>query len=132
MSVNARSMTEFFCKYPDDVTIKMLNEWEGEFTADLSNGFSKNHEPSNPCVVFSFCNSCFDDIIMLVADLNKLTYNEAKERSCSDQHELLYFHNFNKKKRCDYCLLKGCFARIVRFVFLSLDDKCVLARNRIF
>ena len=99
MSVNARSMTEFFCKYPDDVTIKMLNEWEGEFTADLSNGFSKNQEPSNPCVVFSFCNSCFDDIIMLVADLNKLTYNEAKERSSSDQHELLYFHNFNKKKK---------------------------------
>ena len=67
---------------------------------------------------------------MIVADMNKLSFEEAKKRSCLDPHELYYFSSNRRKKRYDYCLLNGCFARIVKFVFTTLDDQCLLENKK--
>lgn len=96
-----------------------MDEFRDDIVAD------EDEKSDESCVVFSFCKACYDNAIMLVASINKMSFEEAKEKSCRDPHELYCFRNFNFKKRYDYCLVNACFAKIVRFIFTSLDDQCV-------
>ena len=130
-SVSDETIIEFFSCFPKDyfpsITIKVLNKWNDKFTANFN---TYNDQLDEPCVVFSFCQSCHDNIIMIVADMNKLSFEEAKKRSCLDPHELYYLSSNHRKKRCNYCLLNGCFARTVKFVFTTLDDQCLLENKK--
>ena len=125
-SVSAESLIDFFGYYPK-ITIKVLDEWTGKFNVD----FSSNKQSDEPGVVFSFCKLFYDKVITLVADMNKLSFEEAKKKSCLDPHKLYYFSSSFKKRWCNYCLLNGCFAQIVRFVFTSVDDQCLLEKQMI-
>ena len=108
------SITEFFGYYPR-ITVKIISVW------------GDSEELEEPCAIFSFCQSCYDEI-MSVADLNKITFEKTKEVTCSDPHELYY--SSRKKMWCDYCSLKGCFAKTVRVVFTTIDDRCLLDKKK--
>ena len=112
-SVSVESIIDFV-GYNPKVTIKVLDEWNDE-----------------SCVVFSFCKSCYDSVITFVADMNKLSFEEAKKRSCSDPHEFYYFGCNIKTIWCNYCLLNCCFPRILRFTFTVLNDQCLLEKKMI-
>ena len=55
-SVSDETIIEFFSCFPKDyfpsITIKVLNEWNDEFTANFN---TYNDQLDEPCVVFSFC-----------------------------------------------------------------------------
>ena len=69
--------------------------------------------------------------MMIVADYNQISYEEAFEKSCKTI-DYAYYESFTLQRRCSYCQLLNCFVRIVKFLFLTIDSECILAHNRLF
>ena len=117
--VSLDSIFDFFGYPPPAFTIKVIDPWSDDI--DYNDGLQSDE----PCAVFSYCQSCYNNVIMQVASMNKMSFEEAKEETCKNPHELYVYNSKNKK--CSYCLLNGCFAKIASYVFTTLDDHCVLS-----
>ena len=67
-----------------------------------------------PCVVYCFCSSCYKKAMMIVADNNQIGYEKTLEKSCKATN-YIYYENFTLQRKCSYCGLVNCFARIAKF-----------------
>ena len=93
-SVTTEIITDFLGKAAtDEITIKVLDDYGcDDFTADFWSSKTVDVVPV-PCIVFSYCKKCYEKMILLIASSNKLTFEQARQRCCSDAHGLQFLYN---------------------------------------
>ena len=114
---------DFFGNPPPAFTVRVIDPWSDDFD------YNNIVQSDEPCAVFSYCESCYNNVIMQVASMNKMSFEEAKKETCKNPHEPYVYCN-PKSKKCTYCGLNGCFAKISRYVFTTLTDQCILSSFR--